>query len=622
MKGIILSQSFLSILAFTPILCAGILLIGFRIAAKKAMPIVFIITCFIAYFFWGMSEIRILASSLQGLVITAGIIWIIFGALLLLNTLKYSGAIVTIRKGFSDISPDRRIQVIIIAWLFGCFIEGASGFGTPAAVAAPLMVAVGFPPLAAVVFGMMIQSTPVSFGAVGTPLIVGVQGGLNKEAITETLNQRGIEWADFFQIIVTEVAIIHGFCGTFIPLLLVAIMTRFFGENKSWIEGFKVFPFAIFAAFSFTIPYVLSAIFLGPEFPSIIGGLCGLLTVTIAIKFNFLVPKDSWNFPNNKNWPTQWMSNILVSKDNLNKKKISNFKAWLPYFFLAIFLIISRIVDPIKNFLKSINVKFSNIFGEEKINAIFEILYLPGGILIFICMLTFLIHQMKFKEIFGAVNDSFKTIYKAGFVLIFTVPLVRIMINSGVNTYELTSMPIAMAQGISNLMGNIYPLFAPSIGAIGAFLAGSNTVSNLMLSQFQFETANLLGISSAFVVASQSVGAAAGNMIAIHNVVAASATVGLLGKEGVILRITIIPTIYYILFAGAIAYFSINIIKVKDPLIMSDISNEKFFSGPMGMGLNKSYEMGIYKFCIYNTIDGPIKIKLKNNKLSCPLKLK
>ena len=96
----------------------------------------------------------------------------------------------------------------------------------------------------------------------------------------------------------------------------------------------------------------------------------------------------------------------------------------------------------------------------------------------------------------------------------------------------------------------------------------------------------------------------------------------MLGKEGVILRITIIPTIYYILFAGAIAYFSINIIKVKDPLIMSDISNEKFFSGPMGMGLNKSYEMGIYKFCIYNTIDGPIKIKLKNNKLSCPLKLK
>ena len=132
---------------------------------------------------------------------------------MLLNTLKYSGAITTIRKGFSNISPDRRIQVILIAWLFGCFIEGSSGFGTPAAVAAPLMVAIGFPALAAVVFGLMIQSTPVSFGAVGTPMIVGVQGGLDKFLLTEKLLQKGLEWDSFFRLVVSEVAIIHAICG-------------------------------------------------------------------------------------------------------------------------------------------------------------------------------------------------------------------------------------------------------------------------------------------------------------------------------------------------------------------------------------------------------------------------
>ena len=121
--------------------------------------------------------------------------------------------------------------------------------------------------------------------------------------------------------------------------------------------------------------------------------------------------------------------------------------------------------------------------------------------------------------------------FKCWFCFDFTVPLVRIMINSGVNSLEFSSMPIAMAEGVSGLMGNIYPIFAPTVGAIGAFLAGSNTVSNLMLSQFQFETANILGLSGAFMVAAQSVGAAAGNMIAIHNVVAASATVGLIGKQ-------------------------------------------------------------------------------------------
>ena len=188
-------------IAIPLVLFAGILLVGFRVAAKYAMPVTFVLTCSIAYFFWGVSFFRILASTLQGLIITAGITWIIFGAILLLNTLKYSGAIMTIRKGFSSISPDRRIQVILIAWLFGCFIEGVSGFGTPAAVAAPLMVAIGFPALAAVVFGMMIQSTPVSFGAVGTPMIVGVQGGLDKVVLTEQLLQKGLEWDFFFKIV-------------------------------------------------------------------------------------------------------------------------------------------------------------------------------------------------------------------------------------------------------------------------------------------------------------------------------------------------------------------------------------------------------------------------------------
>ena len=247
-------------------------------------------------------------------------------------------------------------------------------------------------------------------------------------------------------------------------------------------------------------------------------------------------------------------------------KKISTINAWFPYIFLALLLIVSRTYEPLKNFLKSVSFNFINILDEEKINASFQILYLPGGILIMVCLLTFIIHKMSFNEISNAFVDSFKTILGAGFVLIFTVPLVRIMINSGINNNDIVSMPIAMAQGISSLMGQIYPIFAPTIGGIGAFLAGSNTVSNLMLSQFQFETANLLGLSGALMVAAQSVGAAAGNMIAIHNVVAASATVGLLGKEGIIMRITILPTLYYLFLSGLIVFIFIHILKFSDPL--------------------------------------------------------
>ena len=410
--------------------------------------------------------------------------------------------------------------MILIAWLFGCFIEGASGFGTPAAVAAPLMVAIGFPPLSAVVFGMMIQSTPVSFGAVGTPMLVGVQGGLDKELITSQLNTMNLEWEFFFRNIVSDVAIIHAICGTFMPLLLIIIMTRFFGKKKNWMDSvITIVPFAIFAALCFTIPYLITAIFLGPEFPSIIGGLFGMAIVTIAIRFNFLVPKDVWEFEQSSKWPNHWLGNVSMKLKDNNKKKIGNFISWFPYILLAFILILSRTNDNLNKLLKSVNLSFLNIFGEEKINAIFHLLYSPGSVLLFVSLTTFLIHKMNFRQINNSFRDSIKIIFELAFVLLFTVPLVRIMINSGINYNDLVSMPVAMAKGVSNTMGNIYPFFAPTIGAIGAFLAGSNTVSNLMLSQFQYETANILELSGALMVAAQSVGAAAGNMIAIHNVV-------------------------------------------------------------------------------------------------------
>ena len=143
-----------------------------------------------------------------------------------------------------------------------------------------------------------------------------------------------------------------------------------------------------------------------------------------------------------------------------------------------------------------------------------------------------------------------------------------------------------------------------------------------MLSQFQFETAGILGLSGAMMVSAQSVGAAAGNMVAIHNVVAASATVGLLGKEGIILRITILPTLFYLLLSGAITIVSFYLFKVSDPLLNLNIMNEKTFSGPMGMGLIKSYEQNEKKVCVYNTINGQKKLLLKIKSKNCPLNLK
>ena len=562
-----MTASTLAFLALLPILAAAILLVGFRLPARLAMPISFIIAALVAVFGWQYSWIDVLASSIQGLFITFDILYIIFGAILLLNLLKHSGGVAAIREGFTNISGDRRIQVVIICWLFGSFIEGAAGFGTPAAVVAPLMVALGFPAMAAVMLGMMVQSTAVTFGAVGTPILVGVRGGLQNPDLDSRLEGLGASFPEYLQLITTDVAIFHAIAGVLMPTFMVCMMTRFFGTNKSWREGLAVLPFTLIGGLAFTLPYALTGIFLGPEFPSLIGALVGMTIVVSLARRGFLQPKTNWDFPEEKNWPKLWLGTLTIDLNQPERgRKISLTKAWLPYLFLALILVLTRLPQlPIKAALTSIKINWSDILGTG-INASSTPLYLPGTILIVVGLITIYLHRMKGNAVRLAFSESAKMLLGAGFVLIFTIPMVRIYINSGGNPADLPAMPIAMAEWVSNQVGQIYPLFAPSIGALGAFIAGSNTVSNLMFSLFQFGVAERLAMPTTLVVALQAVGAAAGNMIAIHNVVAASATVGFLGKEGLILRKTIIPTLYYVVLVGILGLLAIHLLDFRDLL--------------------------------------------------------
>ena len=143
----------LSLLSLAPVFTVALFLVILRWPASRAMPLSYLVAAGLALFVWKVPGTQVAAATINGLIVAGTLLYIIFGAILLLNTLQQSGALRTIRRGFTDITPDRRIQVIIIAWLFGSFIEGAAGFGTPAAVAVPLLVGLGFPALAAVVAG-------------------------------------------------------------------------------------------------------------------------------------------------------------------------------------------------------------------------------------------------------------------------------------------------------------------------------------------------------------------------------------------------------------------------------------------------------------------------------------
>lgn len=559
-----MSTAVLALLSILPILAVGLFLVVLRWPASRAMPISFLVAVGLAFFVWQVPAIQIAAASIKGLVVCAELLYIVFGAILLLYTLEESGALTTIRRTFRDISPDRRIQVIIVAWLFGSFIEGAAGFGTPAAVAVPLLVGLGFPAMAAVTAGMIIQSTPVSFGAAGTPILVGVDAGLKSQPIVEQFAQAHgfvtavghLDWIGFLSVIGFRVALLHAIIGTLIPLFVVTIMTRFFGRNRSFREGLSIWPFALFAAVSMTIPYITAAALLGPEFPSLCGGLVGLAIVMTAARLHFLTPDahDCWDFDRPEHWDPVWSGTIACRSADGSDKCMSSIMAWLPYVLVGVLLVATRLrALPLAYWLTHTVIPIHHILGTE-ISRDVQPLYLPGTVFVLVSVITFVLHRMRPAAYGRAWAISGRTMFAASAALVFTVPMVQVFLNTDQGAAHYPNMPIALAGGVEMLARGAWPMLAPLIGGIGAAVAGSNTISNMMLSLFQFNVGLRIGVDPIWIVALQAVGGAAGNMICVHNVVAASAVVGLVGKEGWVIRKTLIPFVYYALLAGAIGY--------------------------------------------------------------------
>ncbi|TKW65548.1 MAG: L-lactate permease [Paracoccus denitrificans] len=542
------------ILALLPIATVFILLVIMGRSAKLSMFVAYIVTVITALAVWGTELNKVMGATVNGAITAISLLYIVFGAILMLYTLEESGGIRSIRRGFMDISPDRRVQAIIIAWMFGSLIEGASGFGTPAAIAAPLLVAIGFPAMAAVMVSLIIQSTPVSFGAVGTPILVGVNTGLSGQAVVETAIAP-MPYTQYLFEIAVKVAMIHGLVGFLIPLIMIGMMTRFFGASRSFAEGFRAWKFALFAGLAFTIPYFIIAATMGPEFPSLLGGIIGLLIVVPAARRGFLTPADTFDFPPRNQWEPDWAGKLDDHQDHREGQPLMGLlKAWAPYIFVVALLVLTRTIAPVKAWLNAPEtaIIFNDLFGSG-INSKTSVLYLPGTVLILAAIFTYFLHGMKGGDFARALKSSGTTMVAAAPALLLAVPMVQVFLNSASDS--LASMPIVLAEGVSAAVGSAWPMFAPLIGAMGAFVAGSNTISNMMFSLFQFSTAQQIGLGAAgagTVVALQAIGGAAGNMICVHNVVAASATVGLTDREGALIRKTLIPMGYYVVQGGLI----------------------------------------------------------------------
>ena len=574
----------LVLLAILPLATMAVLMVGLYQPATRTMPIAWLVAAGAAYVGWGMTPTLIAAASIRGALTATRILVIVFGAILLLYTLKQSGAFEVINAGFSSLSDDRRVQSILLVFLMGSFIEGAAGFGTPAAIVGPLLVGLGWPPMAAVVVALTGNILAITFGAVGTPLIIGLRDAVFIEGSEAALAITGEGGFATVGAYVAQVgvfaAIIHAIAGIAIPFIGIAMLTRFFGPERSIRPALEMIPLCLFAWAAFVIPYLGTAVLLGPTFPALLGALIGLFIVSVTIRAGYFLPDEEWDFSPREEWPDHWVGSIepgsgvgsstggsggeTVATDggttkgsfeDMHDQDMSLAMAWVPYVLVALLLVVTRVVDPVQSVLASTGVvAWNNILGTPFSEGV-ELLYLPGTLFVLVAVITYALHGMDSTQIKDSWSEAVRNIAPAVIALWFAVATVLVMqrTNAGI-VLESTTASVGMLQALSgvtvDITGGTFPFFSGFIGAFGAFIAGSNTVSDILFGLFQYEAAQSIGTPTQIAVAAQAVGGAIGNLISIHNVVAALTVVGLIGEEGRVIRLELIPVLYYGVVTG------------------------------------------------------------------------
>jgi lactate permease len=492
------------LLAVSPILLFVTLLLVARIRIQFVAPLAFGYTAILAVWQWALPLHHLSSALGKGFFLTLDILLIIFGAITFLNFLKKVGVLKEFETLLASISSDRRIQAILLAWFFGSFIEATSGFGTPALVVAPLLVGIGFPSVLAIVICLVANTTAVVFGAVGTPLRVGF-AGLDISHVSE------------------KAAFINLFAGLVVPILIVAFVVRSGPRLQRFKAFFECIPWAIFSGLAFLIPYYAVSRF-GFEFPSIAGSAIGMAIAVTSIRMNFLIPKSVFKFetePPNLPQP-------------LSKKSLSPLG---PYLLLVILLMVGKQLFS--------NFKFSFDLSSELSHTLH--LFNPGFAFLTAILVLNVFKRLRFKDLIQLGTSSFGLLGKTAISICSVAAMTYTMALTGANNAT------GILQTVSEPLANSgLPFFAVFIGAFGSFLAGSATVSNLLFAQIQVQAAQQLGFAVAWILALQLVGAGIGNMIALPNLLAVGAAVGVHDQEANLLRRLVLPCLLYLIIAGTL----------------------------------------------------------------------
>jgi len=537
-----------AIVAAVPIICIFWALIIKKMKGYKASLLTVLVAILISIFVYGMPVKLAVLSTVHGALYGLfPICWIIIGAVFLYNVTVRSGQFEIIKNFMASITPDRRLQALLIAFSFGAFLEGAAGFGTPVAISAAMLVGLGFNPLYAAGICLIANTAPVAFGAIGTPVIIASQvSNLPEMAVSQMV-------------------------GRTLPIL--SVMVPFY--LVVLISGFKksvdVLPAILVSGISFAFFQWFSSNYLGPMLPDVIAGLASILLLMVLLKY--WKPKSVWHF---KEEPKQTIeSELKYSKGQV-------FRAWSPFIIMTI-MIIAWGLQPVKDALNSIgNIKFvipglQNAIlkpdGAPLLIKPFDFNYLSssGLALLLSAIISMPLIGMSFKE--GA-KTYLSTLNQLKFPIL-TIALVLgfafIANNSG--------MSVTMAMALAST-GVLFPFFSPILGWLGVFLTGSDTSSNALFCRLQHTSATSIGVDPLITVAANASGGVTGKMISPQSIAIGAAAVGLVGKEAELFRFTVKHSFIMLFLICVITYMQAYLItwivpkyKIIEEAVVSNVSN-------------------------------------------------
>ncbi|OTG98107.1 L-lactate permease [Acinetobacter sp. ANC 4654] len=521
-----------SFIALIPIIFFFLALAVFRLKGSVAGTITVVLALLVSLFAYQVPVTIAFASMIYGFFYGLWpIAWIIIGAVFLYKISVKTGQFNIIRSSILSITEDQRLQMLLVGFAFGTFLEGAAGFGAPVAITAALLVGLGFKPLYAAGLCLIVNTAPVAFGAMGIPIIVAGQVS-------------GVDTMEISQMV-----------GRQLPFMVPIVLFWIMGIMDGWRGIKETWPAVIVAGGSFAIAQYLTSNFVGPELPDITAAIASLVTLTILLKY--WKPKHIFRFADQD-------ENV---DENLEAQKQQKYsigqiaKAWSPFMILTVMVTIWSI-KPFKDlftkdgalhdlvisikvpYLHQLVQKMPPVVPEIKnYDAIFKFDWFSAtGTAIFIAaVITIIFLKMKPKEAvvtFGETIYELKTpIYSIGMVLAFAF----------IANYSGMSATLALALAHT---GKAFTFFSPFLGWVGVFLTGSDTSANALFGALQATTARQIGVPEVLLVAANTSGGVTGKMISPQSIAIACAAVGLVGKESDLFRFTVKHSIVFTIMMG------------------------------------------------------------------------